>query len=305
MKTIFSKTPKLLCAIALSVTALSSSQSLFADDGHHQNTAFTEQKVSSHITMLQGKGGNIALLSGDDGLLLVDDDYKEMSSALKKQLAKHGGIDAIKYIINTHWHGDHSGGNLLLGKHATIVAHDNVRKRLLTKHEIKLFKMSSPAYPKDALPSITYQRDMRLYINDEQVTLVHFANGHTDGDSVVFFKQANVVHMGDHYFSGFFPFVDIDSGGNVVSMTENIASVLNRIDDDTKVIPGHGPLSSKQDLRNYHEMLQNTRIEVEAMKNNGMSLADIQQQGLNQRWRIWGKGFIDEPTWISFVYNSL
>jgi len=178
---------------------------LFAGSHQAKTPSFKTQDITSSIKMLQGKGGNVALLTGPQGILMVDDDFKVMSEALKKELAKYGGLEQLTYIINTHWHGDHTQGNFALGPHAQIVAHDNVRARLLTRQEIKLFKMVSEPYPESALPSITYQKAMTLHVNGEEVSIVHYAHGHTDGDSVVFFKKANVVHMGDHYFAGFFP----------------------------------------------------------------------------------------------------
>ncbi len=275
-------------------------------EGHHADTpSFTSIKLTDQIWMLQGRGGNLAVLAGDQGILLIDDDYKLMSEALKKQLGQFGGLERLTYVINTHWHGDHTEGNLALGDSALIVAHENVRNRLLTAQEIKLFKMVSEPYPEHALPEITYQQAMNLYINGEQVRLLHFPNGHTDGDTVVFFENANVVHMGDHFFSGFFPFVDIDTGGNVINMAANVKTVLSMIGDETQVIPGHGPLSSKADLEAFYQMLLGTSEEVRTMKEQGMGLKEIQETGLSNRWDSWADGFLSEEVWIGIVYRSL
>ena len=236
---------------------------------------------------------------------MIDADYRNMSAALKQALKPFGGEQKLAYIINTHWHGDHTQGNKIFGKHANIVAHDNVRARLLTTQEVKLFKMVSKPYPVHAVPSITYDKSMRLYINDQKVNIVHYANGHTDGDSIVFFEKANVVHMGDHHFSGFFPFVDIDTGGNVLTMAANVKKVLALINDKTKVIPGHGPLSNKADLKAFYDMLIGTSNEVKAMKDKGKSLAEIQKAGLSKRWDEWTDGFLSTEVWIGIVYNSL
>ncbi|MBT3672030.1 MAG: MBL fold metallo-hydrolase [Porticoccaceae bacterium] len=276
----------------------------FAD--HHQSSpSFTEVQVTSNILMLQGKGGNLALLSGGQGLVLVDDDYQEMSAALTDAIADNGGLDKLTYIINTHWHGDHTGGNLALGGHATIVAHDNVRTRLLSAQEIKLFNMKSEPYPEQALPSVTYTSSLSLHINEEHVELIHLANGHTDGDSVVFFKNANVVHMGDHFFNGMFPFVDVGTGGNVFTLTDNIDRVLDLIDENTKVIPGHGPLANKKDLQDFHTMLVATSSSVKMMAGKGQSLDQIQAAGLGAQWSSWTKGVLSEDVWISIIHNSL
>ncbi len=273
---------------------------------HHSDTpSFKSTKVSKNIWMLQGKGGNVAIMTGAQGLLMVDDDYKEMSPALIEEVRHFGGLDKLTYIINTHWHGDHTGGNFALGSHAQIIAHDNVRTRLLNTQEIKLFKMVSEPYPEKALPDVTYAKSMTLHMNDEEIKIVHYANGHTDGDSIVFFKKANVVHMGDHHFSGFFPFIDIEHGGNVLNMAKNVKDILAIISDTTKVIPGHGPLSSKSDLQDFYNMLIGTSSEVEAMKKQGLTLEQIQSKGLSKQWDSWTDGFLSTETWIEIVYNSL
>lgn len=289
----------LVLCICLSYTTV------WAEKHHTEPLSFKTQQITDNIWMLQGKGGNIALLTGEQGILMIDDDYKVMSGALKKQLQHYGGLDKLTYIINTHWHGDHTQGNLSLGEHALIVAHDNVRARLLNSQEIKLFKMKSEPYPKTALPDITYTRSMKLYMNGEEVKIVHYPDGHTDGDSIIFFKNANVVHMGDHHFSGFFPFVDIEHGGNVLNMAANIKSVLAIINDKTQVIPGHGPLSNKTDLNNFRTMLLGTSAEVQKMIEQGMSLDKIKLKGLSKRWDSWTDGFLSTEVWLEIVYNSL
>lgn len=297
----------LKATIISAITALVfAAPGLVSADSHHKNSpSFKSTKLTDNIFMLQGKGGNLALIKGEQGLLLIDADYKVMSGPLKDELAKHGGVDKLSYLINTHWHGDHTQGNDALGHHARIIAHDNVRARLLTTQEIKLFKMVSKPYPKHALPSITYETRMSLHINDEEVEVVHFPNGHTDGDSVVFFKNSNVVHMGDHFFSGFFPFVDVSHGGNVLNMAKNIGIILPMLDDKTQVVPGHGPLSTKKDLQAFHDMLVGTSAEVEAMKKKGLSLEKIKAKGLSDKWKSWTKGFIPTEVWIGILHSSL
>jgi glyoxylase-like metal-dependent hydrolase (beta-lactamase superfamily II) len=294
---------KILRPVGLSMALLLAATT---NSAHHEELPkFNVTALAGNLLMLQGKGGNLALLSGAQGLVLVDNDYQKMSTALEAALADYGGAEKLAYIINTHWHGDHTGGNLALGQYASIVAHDNVRERLLSAQEIQLFKMKSDPYPAIAVPSITYKKAMTLHINDEKVELVHFVGGHTDGDSVVFFKSANVVHTGDHFFNGFFPFVDVDSGGNVVKMAENMKLLLVMIDDDTKIIPGHGPLANKADLTAFVEMLEGTTAEVKAKKDKGLGLEEIQQQGLSDNWQAWTGGILTADVWISIVYSSL
>lgn len=275
-------------------------------ENHHSNSpSFKSTRLTDSIFMLQGKGGNLALIKGKQGLLLVDADYKKMSKALKSELTKYGGLGKLKYLINTHWHGDHTGGNFDLGKQAQIIAHDNVRSRLLTKQEIKLFKMISKPYAKHALPSITFDSRLSLYMNNEDIEIIHFPRGHTDGDSVVFFKKSNIVHMGDHYFAGFFPFVDIEHGGNVLNMAKNVKTILGMINNKTKVIPGHGPLSNKKELQTFYDMLLGTSAEVQSMKDRGLSLEKIKAKGLSKKWNEWTDGFLSADVWIGILYSSL
>ncbi|MAM87254.1 MAG: MBL fold metallo-hydrolase [unclassified Hahellaceae] len=274
-----------------------------ADDSHHQDkTAFTSSELKPGFVLLQGKGGNVLLSHGEDGLLLIDNDYTEMSPALETALKGYDG--KLKYVFNTHWHGDHTGGNQALGE-AEIIAHDNVHKRLSSRQEVKLFNMVSEPYPKDALPDITFDHGVTLRFNAETVNALHLPKGHTDGDSIIFFESANIVHMGDHFFAGMFPFVDVASGGNVRNMAENITSVLDRIDDKAVVVPGHGEVSDKQALIDFRNMLSATADEVEIMMKKGLSLETIQEKGLSQQWDKWGKGFINEKTWIGIVHDSL
>ena len=288
---------------AFAVTALAMSGLCSAD--RHQATSFTVTEINASLKLLQGRGGNIALSTGVDGVLIVDDDYADMSDALKKQIDRYGGTDRLKYIINTHWHGDHTGANAALGQGVSIVAHNNVRQRLSTRQEVAFFNMVSEPQPKHALPSLTYPQSMVIHFNDETITLEHYPGGHTDGDSVVFFEQAGVAHLGDLMFNDMFPFVDIGSGGNAVAYADNVGDILKKIDDNTVVIPGHGALTNKKGLETYHQMLTGTIAEVAAMKKAGLSLEQAQAKGLSKTWQRWNVGFIKEPVWISFIYNSL
>ncbi len=274
-----------------------------ADAHHAHSKVFKITKIKPGFQLLQGKGGNILLSEGKDGLLIVDSDYSEMTPALQKALA--GFERPLKYILNTHWHGDHTQGNKVLGKTASVIAHDNVYKRLSSKQEIKLFNMVSEPYNEQALPNITFDQTLTLRFNGETISLIHMPNGHTDGDSVIFFNKANIVHMGDHFFNGFFPFVDVSSKGSVRGVAANIDRLLGRIDNNTVIIPGHGPIASKEELVAFKEMLLGTSKEVEKAMANNQSLQQIQTQGLSSPWKSWGKGFLNEATWINIVYDSL
>lgn len=274
-----------------------------ADDHHGDKKVFKVTELKPGFQFLQGKGGNILLSTGKDGLLIVDSDYSEMSPALQETLAQYNS--ELKYVLNTHWHGDHTQGNKALGKTATIIAHDNVYERLNSHQEVKLFNMVSKPYPADALPDITFDHSLTLRFNDETIKALHLPNGHTDGDSIIFFEKANIVHMGDHFFNGMFPFVDLGTKGNVRGVVKNIDGILDKIADDTIVIPGHGAISNKKQLIAFRDMLVGTTSEVKMMMMKKMSLEAIQEKGLSDQWKIWGNGFLNEKIWISIVHSSL
>ncbi|MCZ6830978.1 MAG: MBL fold metallo-hydrolase [Gammaproteobacteria bacterium] len=241
---------------------------------------------------------------GADGVLLVDDDYSEYAMAYE-QAVKALSDEAVRFVVNTHWHGDHTGNNEFWGKReAVIVAHDNVRKRLSTLQVNKFFGRETPPADPTAWPLVSYGDSMALHLNGNTIELQHYPRGHTDGDTVVFFTTDNVVHMGDHFFKDRFPFVDMGSGGHAGNYAANVAAILAKVDADTVIVPGHGALANKADLQRYHDMLVETRAEVGGMKSSGMSLEQIQARGLDLRWESWGTGFINEENWIVFLYAS-
>ena len=277
--------------------------------GHGDNSHFANRqdiqvkttKIAGNVYLLQGRGGNIGAVVGTEGILIVDDDYKVVSPKLSEAL-KALGSEKPRFIFNTHWHGDHTEGNLFFGKDSTIVAHSNVRKRLLDPPV--LFGNRPEVYPAFALPMVTYTESMSIHINGEEVRAVHFPNGHTDGDTIVFFKNANVVHFGDDFFVGRFPFVDLASGGSVQGLINNIAELMRQVPADAKLIPGHGALSTMDDLKAYHQTLVDTSNLVQAEMKKGKSLDDIKKAGLPEKYKEWGSGFIKTDFWIETVYNS-
>src|SRR5437660_5807207 len=219
------------------------------------------QKVSGTVYMLEGAGGNIGASVGDDGIVIVDDEFLPLAD--KIEAALKGITDKpVKVVLNTHWHGDHTGGNPHFGEKAPIVAQENVRKRLASGGKTR-FGETKPA-PKVALPVITFDEDVSVHLNGEDIRAIHIANGHTDGDSVIFFPQSKVIHMGDDFFNGgMFPFIDLDSGGSVQGMIAGGEKILAEAPDDVKIIPGHGPLGTKDDLRKFVTMLNATSAAVE------------------------------------------
>lgn len=261
-------------------------------------------KISGNVYMLEGAGGNIGVSVGPDGILIVDDQFAPLAEKIKAALNKLGEGN-LKFILNTHWHGDHTGGNAPLGREAPIIAHDNVRKRLSTEQYLAFFKEKVPASPKEAWPVITFDQSLSVHFNGEEIKVIHFPHGHTDGDSMIFFTTSNVIHMGDDFFAGRFPFVDLDSGGSVQGLAKNIGEVIPKIPTGAKIIPGHGPLSSIDDVKAYHRMLLETTAFIQKKINSKKSLAQIKKEGLPAEWKSWGEGFIKPDQWIDLVYLSL
>ncbi len=261
-------------------------------------------KVAGNVYMLQGAGGNIGVSVGDDGILIVDDQFAPLADKIRAAL-KGLADKKLRFILNTHWHGDHTGSNAVFGPEATIIAHDNVRKRLSTEQRSTVFNRTTPPSPKEALPVITFNNSLTVHFNGEEIRAIHFPQGHTDGDSVIFFTSSNVVHLGDDFFAGSFPFVDLESGGTVEGLTKNIGEIIAKIPADAKLIPGHGPISTVDDLKSYHRMLQQTSEVVQQKITAGKTLDQIKTEGLPAEWESWGKGFIKTDRWLETIYKSL
>jgi len=258
--------------------------------------------VSGNIYMLQGAGGNIGVSAGPDGILIVDDQYAPLADKIRAALK---GINPgkLKFVLNTHYHGDHTGGNPTFGPEAPIIAQENVRKRLESGTTVRGEKVEPMTAT--GLPVITFEDAVSVHFNGEEIKAIHYPHGHTDGDSIIFFTKSNVVHMGDDFFVGRFPFVDLDNGGSVQGLTENVAKVLEKIPADAKVIPGHGGLSNVEGLRAFHRMLAETTDIVQKQIKAGKTLEQIQAAGLPEQWKDWGSGFIKTDFWIATVYESL
>ena len=249
--------------------------------------------VASGVYMLEGAGGNIGASVGPDGILLVDDQFAPLAEKIRSAL-KELSDEPLKFLINTHFHGDHTGGNAVFGTEAHIISHANVRKRLQIESS-----------PEEALPVVTFNDSLSIHFNGEEIRVIHFPNSHTDGDSVIFFTGSNVVHMGDLFFSGRFPYIDLNSGGDVEGLIKHIEKLLTELPPDVQLIPGHGPLSDINDLKTYHQTLVATTDIIRDQIEAGKSLEEIKAAGLPKKWRSWGAGFISTGRWIEIVYRSL
>jgi glyoxylase-like metal-dependent hydrolase (beta-lactamase superfamily II) len=261
-------------------------------------------KVAGNVYMLEGSGGNIGVSVGPDGILIVDDQFAPLADKIKAAL-KTLGEGKLKFVLNTHYHGDHTGGNVAFGPDAPIIAQTNVRQRLSVEQKSKFFNRTTPPSPKEALPVITFDQAVSVFFNGEEIKVIHFPHGHTDGDSVIFFTGSNVVHMGDDFFSGRFPVVDLEAGGDVEGMTKNVGDIISRLPVRVKIIPGHGPLSDVEGLKAFHRMLTETTEIVRKRVAAGKTLDQIKAEGLPAEWKSWGSGFINADRWIELIYNSL
>ena len=246
--------------------------------------------VAGAVHMLEGTGGNIGVSVGPDGVLIVDDQFAPLAGRISAAIESLGG-GAPAYVLNTHYHGDHTGGNPIFGATGVVVAHENVRVRLVAGD-------MAPA----GLPVVTFDDRIRLYFNGDRIDVIHLPRGHTDGDSVVWFRNAGVIHMGDHLFHGRFPYVDVPSGGSVDGFLANLETVLEMIPADTRVIPGHGPLAGVDALKESISVIRESQAMVREAVVNG-TIDALERDGFG-RWEEWGSGFISTERWISIVRES-
>jgi len=263
-------------------------------------------QLSTTLTMVKGRGGNIAVSAGDDGVYIIDDQLEPISEQLVAAIAEISD-QPIRFVINTHYHGDHVGGNERIGKSgAVIVAHDNIRKRMEVDQFNNFWNETTPAWPNEALPTLTFNDQVTLHFNGEEAVVHHVPNGHTDGDSIVYFPESNVIHMGDIYFNGLYPFIDLDGGGSIQGMIAGAEMGLSLANDDTQIIPGHGPLANRVSLAEYHDFLVAARDAVQVQIDQGKSLAETVEAKPTAPWdETLGKVWITPEQLVIFIYNSL
>ena len=273
--------------------------------GQRKEVKITAKKITDNIYMLQGQGGNIGLFVGNKSVFMVDDQFAPLTN---KILAKVKEISdkPIKYLVNTHWHGDHTGGNENMRKHDVLIfSQENVRKRMSTDQKVR--GRLKKASPKEALPVITYTKDMNFHINGENILVSHVHNAHTDGDSHVYFLNSNVIHMGDTYFQGKFPFIDLDSGGSIDGYIASIDKVLLMSNDKTVIIPGHRGLSTKDELKVYKKMLVTLRSRVQKSIDKGKTLTEVSNdEDITKEYKDeYGGWFISAKEIRETIYKSL
>ena len=269
------------------------------------NAKITTEEVSKNLHVLFGLGGNIAVSTGKDGVLIVDDQFPQLIPKIKEAIGKLKAGDEVDFVINTHWHFDHAEGNLVLGKDGTwVVAQENSREMMKQDHLVNLVVASyeQKAYPESAWPNITYGDEMSFHLNGETVNLYHFGPAHTTGDTAVVFKGSNAVHMGDVYNNAGYPFIDAGNGGTLDGVIHFCSETLKVINKDTTVIPGHGPIADYQALQAYVDMLTKIRARMIKLINEGASLDDVYKANVT---REWDKKMGDNTGFINRSYMSL
>jgi len=261
-------------------------------------------QVAENLYMLEGSGGNIGVFTGDDGVLMIDDQFAGLSEKIKLAISELSEYPVF-YLLNTHWHGDHTGGNENFGMDgAIIVAQENVRKRMSTDQFNKAFNRTIEASPEIAWPQITYADDMQIHFNDESIMLIHVHNAHTDGDAFIYFPERNVLHMGDCFFNGRFPYIDLGSGGTVNGAIKAVQTALMLTNNSTKIIPGHGKLAHKSDLLKYYTMLEVMKDRVLDGMAKGQSIEDMKAGDLGAGYEAWGEGFISLDRFIDIIWTD-
>jgi glyoxylase-like metal-dependent hydrolase (beta-lactamase superfamily II) len=299
--------PTVLTTLFMALTLVFAAVPLLAQDEEAEEAPKLETiPVADGIYMLAGPGGNIGVSVGDDGVFLIDDQYAPLTDAVRAAVAEITDRP-IRFVVNTHWHDDHTGGNEALGKSgAVIVAHDNARKRLKTGAVLELLDYTAPPAPEAALPVITFADAVTFHLNGEEIHARHVAPAHTDGDSVVHFLDSDVIHLGDLYFNGYYPFIDIWSGGSIDGMIAAGAKLLGEIDEGTKILPGHGPVSNRSELADFVAMLGGVRAAVGALVDAGKSMEETLAAKPTAPWdEEWGDGYLSPERFTSLVYMDL
>ncbi len=294
-------------AAGLAILATLWAQSAFGQAQDFSKVQIKVTPVAGNVYLLQGAGGNIAAVVGADGIVIIDDEYVELADKVREALR---GItrEPVRYVINTHFHFDHAGGNLAFSKEATLVAQDNVRERL-GQNGVSgtgtAFKLPYTAQPPGALPIITFGHDLTIHLNGEDIRALHAPHGHTDGDAIIFFPKANVVHTGDLFVRYGFPFIDIATGGSSQGIIDGLEAMAKTLPADVKVIPGHGDLSNLTDVAKYVAMLRETHAVIAQGVKAGKTAEQLKAGKVLAKWQTWTGPFIDTNAFIDTLYNEI
>lgn len=293
-------------AALLGISMASIGSTAIAQDQDFSKVEIETVPVAENIYMLTGEGGNIGVAVGKDAVLLVDDQYAPLTEKIEAAVAEISDRP-IQFLINTHWHFDHSGGNENLGNSGVvIVAHDEVFSRMSTEQTIEAFQLTVPPSPTAALPQITFNDTATFHLDGQTVHGFHVESAHTDGDTVIHFPQANVIHTGDTYFNGIYPFIDTSSGGSIAGMIRASEKILALTGNDTKIIPGHGPLSNRSELEAFRQMLIDVKLKTEQAIAKGLSLEEFIASNPTADFdATWGKGFLKPKDFQTIVYQDL
>jgi len=289
-----------LPAAALAILAVPAQAQLQAPD-----TQVRTEKVAEGIYVLFGNGGNVGVSAGPDGVFIIDDQYAPMTPALSAAIAEISD-SPVRFVINTHWHGDHTGGNENFGKMgAVVIAHDNVRARMSVPQAMEFFKRAVPASPPGALPVITFSDSVSLHLNGDDVRVIHVADAHADGDAIIHFRKVNVIHAGDTFFNGWYPFIDADSGGSIAGLMAAIDAMLALSDDGTRIIAGHGPVAGKAELEAYRKMLVETVTRIRTLRAEGKTADEIVAAAPNAADydKTWATAFINPERYVRMIVN--
>lgn len=302
----------LLILVASPATADAVRRQASPDPAPATQAAATEEimvqvdQISGPVYMLTGRGGNIGLCVGEDGVFMIDDQYAPLTPAIRQAVAQITG-DPVRFVLNTHWHSDHTGGNENFGElGAVIVAHDKVRERMASEQFMPFLDRQVPASPPGALPVVTFSDTVSFHMNGNTIRAFHVAGAHTDGDAIVHFDAADVVHMGDVFWNGTYPFIDTHSGGSIRGVIAAVDGVLAMIGEETAVIAGHGPLGDRAALAAYRDMLEAVADRIQALIDEGRSLDEIQAAAPTSDWDgEWGNGFIKPAAFVRMVHEDL
>jgi len=275
-------------------------------EGEFDDVVIETTRINDSIAMLEGRGGNLGVCWGEDGVFLIDDQYAPLTPKILAAIAELSD-QPVRFVLNTHWHGDHTGGNENMdGEGALLVSHANVRRRLAVDQFSAFFDRTTPALPDDALPVVTFTDSLTFHLNGQRLEVFHVPAAHTDGDGVVHFAGANVIHAGDIVFYGLYPYIDVSAGGGIDGVIAAVKTIINLCDDETTVIPGHGPVVGRTELQTYLAMLEGVREAVAAAMVGGTSLEDVQAAGPAAPWDAeWGQAWLTSDQFVELVYTSL